>query len=110
MKEIDFCFKKYKLIPKQFIAYDRYSYREKNNRNFRVTFDFNIRNRTDKLNLEYGDLGEKLMDEKLYVMEVKCLDAMPIWFAKALSILKIYPTSFSKYGKIYLKERSDFYV
>ena len=34
-------------------------------------------------------------------MEVKTLDSMPIWFCKILSSLEIFPTSFSKYGKVY---------
>jgi len=34
-------------------------------------------------------------------MEVKVGDAMPLWFAKALSKQRIYLHSFSKYGKAY---------
>lgn len=36
-------------------------------------------------------------------MEIKILDAMPLWLARSLSTLKIYPTSFSKVGSIYKK-------
>ena len=32
-------------------------------------------------------------------MEVKIIGAMPLWLAHALSELKIYKTSFSKYGR-----------
>ena len=34
-------------------------------------------------------------------MEIKTLDAYPKWFADVLSSLKIYPSSFSKYGNLY---------
>ena len=37
-------------------------------------------------------------------MELKTLDALPLWFTKIINELKIYPTSFSKYGKIYMKK------
>ena len=44
-------------------------------------------------------------------MEIKTLGSMPLWLVRSLSELKIYPTSFSKYGSIYqkeLKERNDY--
>ena len=34
-------------------------------------------------------------------MEVKENGALPLWFVKILNELKIYPTSFSKYGNFY---------
>ena len=34
-------------------------------------------------------------------MEVKVLDAMPDWLVRKLSQLKIFKTSFSKYGRAY---------
>ena len=35
-------------------------------------------------------------------MEVKILGAMPVWFTKILSELKIYNTHFSKYGNEFM--------
>ena len=114
MREIDYCFKHYKLKPKLFLAYDREAYYFKDDNNFRITFDYNIRSRVDKLKLELGDFGDLLLDEDVYVMEIKTLGALPLWFIKILNDNKIYPTSFSKYGKIYEKlkkcERNDIYV
>ena len=101
MKEIDYCFKIYNLKPKVFIAYDRHSYKSKNDSNLRITFDKNIRSRLDDLYLEKGDHGELLTDK--FIMEVKTLNAFPIWFVNILSELKIYPASFSKYGNVYKK-------
>lgn len=101
MKEIDYCFNRYNLEPSLYLAYDRYSYREKNNSHFRLTFDYNIRSRISDLKLDSGDEGQKLLNNNQYIMEVKCLNAMPLWFSKILSYLQIYPISFSKYGKIY---------
>jgi hypothetical protein len=35
-------------------------------------------------------------------MEIKTDGAMPLWLSHALDELKIYPTSFSKYGRAYI--------
>ena len=104
MNEINYCFKFYNLKPKVFLAYDRYSYKGKDDSNFRITFDKNIRSRTDNLYLEKGDNGMLLLDKNCYIMEVKTLGAYPLWFAQILSELNIYPTSFSKYGNVYKKQ------
>lgn len=68
----------------------------------RITFDANIRSRFDELNLASGDRGELLLrgNEK-YLLETKIYQAMPIWLANILSALELFPTSFSKYGKVY---------
>ena len=104
MKEIDYYFKYYKLIPYIFIAYDRTSYRDKDDFNLRITIDANLRRRYDDLRLELVDKGEKYFNEDYYIMEIKTLDSMPLWLVRSLSKLKIYPTSFSKVGKIYEKD------
>ena len=102
MKEIDYVIKQFNLKPKLFIGYDRLSYFDKNNINFRITFDFNLRSREDELKLELGDNGN-LYNKDLVIMEVKSLQSIPLWFTKILSKKKIYPNSFSKYGEIYMK-------
>lgn len=101
MGEIDYCIKLYNLKPKIFIAYDRYSYKAIDNNDFRITFDSNIRSRDDSINLELGDSGNVLLKNGEYLMEVKTLDSYPLWFTNILSELKIYPSSFSKYGNVY---------
>ncbi len=104
MKEIDYDFKKYNLIPKIFISYERYSYFDKTNKNTRITFDFNARFRTFNLNLDSNNDTKKIIDDDIYIMEVKSLDRIPIWLVKIFSKLKIYPKSFSKYKEAYLKK------
>lgn len=104
MSEIDYCFKLYDLKPKVFLAYDRHSYKGIENPDFRLTFDQNIRSRTTNLYMENGDDGNLLLQNKEYIMEVKTLNSFPLWFVDILSSLKIYPTSFSKYGNIYQKQ------
>lgn len=104
MSEIDYCFKLYDLKSKVFLAYDRHSYKGIENPDFRLTFDQNIRSRTTNLYMENGDDGILLLQNKEYIMEVKTLNSFPLWFVDILSSLKIYPTSFSKYGNVYQKQ------
>ena len=102
MKEIDWTMNFYKgLKPKMLIAYDRTAFYSKTDRNLRITFDRNVRFRTDNLELAKGSYGETILDHKLCIMEIKSLNTMPLWLTKALSELKILPGSFSKYGTAY---------
>lgn len=103
MKEIHYKFQYYHLKPYCFVAYDRKSYRGKIEKNLRITVDSNLRSRKENLKLELGDKGKKYFEEKFYIMEIKTLDAMPLWLVKSLSESKIFPTSFSKIGSIYKK-------
>ncbi len=101
LNETDYFMKLHDVMPKVFIAYDRIAYYGNEDKDFRVTFDRNIRYRTQDLSLDYGDFGYPVISRKKVLMEVKFTGAMPLWFAKILSENKIYPTSFSKYGECY---------
>ena len=105
MKELDYYFKLFNLKPSIFVAYDRLSYREKNNRGLRITVDRNLRSRYDNLRLESGNYGDKFFDDDIYIMEIKVLDSIPLWLVRNLSELKIFPVSFSKVGSIYIKNK-----
>lgn len=104
MKELDYSIKYYSLKPYIYLSYDRTSYRGKDNNNLRITFDTNLRYRFQDLKLNLGDKGKKYFKSPYYIMEIKALDSMPLWLVRTLSKLRIYPTSFSKVGKIYEKE------
>ncbi len=98
--ELQYLFDDYQLEPRLYLAYDRTSYSGRDDAHFRVTFDRNIRSRTTDLALEAGDKGKKYFKNTQIIMEVKAGEAYPLWFTRALSRLKIYPTSFSKYGYV----------
>lgn len=108
--ELDTTIKRYDLKPALFLAYDRTSYCDRDNPSFRLTFDRNVRSREQDLRLEQGDHGQVFFKDGTVVMEVKALGAYPLYFVRALSKLKIYPASFSKYGrvveKILIEERT----
>ena len=102
MREIDWAMKYYEgIAPKMFIAYDRTAFYSKTDHELRITFDRNVRFRTDNLDLAKGHYGERILDPNLCIMEIKALSAMPLWLTQALNELKIFPGSFSKYGTAY---------
>lgn len=103
VKEIDYFLEYYNPTPKLFLAYDRMAYFGNEDSKLRITVDQNIRSRTTELDMSMGDHGELLMEEALYLMEIKVPGVFPLWLANLLSNLKIYPISFSKYGNIYKK-------
>lgn len=100
-RELDYYFNFYNLKPTMFISYYRRAYYEKNNRDFRITFDSHILARKDDLELEKGNYGEHILEKNKYIMEIKTLGSIPMWLVKLLNDNKIYPCSFSKYGEAY---------
>ena len=98
MNEIDYCFKRYKLKPKIKILYDRLAYSLKGDDTFRITFDTNIRYSNDNMDFNNDDNIIFMSD---YIMEIKTFSGIPLWLNKILNSLNIYPTSYSKVGKIY---------
>ncbi len=105
-KEITYFINFYKPSPKMFIAYDRIAMFGKEQKDLRITFDTNIRSRENKLNMSYGDNGKKLLEDDTFLMEIKASGAIPIWLSDILCDEKIFPSSFSKYGRIYSEEIS----
>lgn len=124
LKEIDYFLNIYPVSPKVFISYDREALQGKaqhindvnsthkadvwqadtswmNNEELRVTFDKNIRFREKDLSFEKGNYGRELLEPGKILMEIKIPGAFPIWLSKLLSEYKIFPTTFSKYGKCY---------
>lgn len=106
MKEIDYTFKRYNLLPKVAITYDRLSFFSKEDTDLRITFDKDIKYSVDIKKLDALENEKKLLEDK-YVMEIKSLNGLPFWLVNALNELKLYPTSFSKYGKVYTRLRKE---
>lgn len=101
LREIDYFIDFYQPTPKCFLAYDRIACFSHSDPNLRITFDANIRSRKDHLHLSEGDDGHLFFSDQEIIMEIKIPGAIPLWLSAILSELKIYPISFSKYGKIY---------
>lgn len=104
LNEIDYMLDRVKPEAKVYIAYDRIAYYGNEDPNLRVTFDTNMRYRDYDLELDKGDEGKPILDEPLYLMEIKIPQVMPLWMTKILTENQVYPTSFSKYGTCYKKD------
>ena len=101
LEELKYFLKVYDLKPKVYLTYDRQAFFSKTDRDFRVTFDTNIKTRRENVGLELGNQGELLIGNAFWLMEVKSSEAVPVWFSELLAEKEIFSTSFSKYGTEY---------
>ena len=102
IREIEYYLSKNKVYPNVYIGYSRKALFGKDDKEFRVTFDNEITARRNDLYLTSGCFGYDILGENKYLMEVKFLGSIPLWFTKILSDLKIYNTHYSKYGTEYM--------
>ncbi len=100
--EIDY-FRDYyaSLQPTVFLSYEREAYYDLDGGDFRVTFDENILYREEDLCLGSCVYGTPLLDAGQTLMEIKTPGGLPLWMSHALNEMKLYKTSFSKYGSAY---------
>ena len=102
INEIDYMMKKYPdLKPRVLISYQRDSYVFVDDNNIRITFDYNVRYSLDNVTLKNNRAEKQLTGEDTVIMEIKSLNAMPLWLTEILDEMKIFPGNYSKYGQIY---------
>ena len=102
MREIDYAMRFYgSPKPSALVSYERDAFFVRDLPALRITFDSGVRYRADDLDLSLGSGGKYLLPDGVFIMEIKTDGAMPLWLSHALDELKIYPASFSKYGKAY---------
>ncbi len=99
--ELDYYFDRFNLKKTMYISYNREAFYDKSDRDFRITFDNNIIARDYNLNLEKGNYGDNILEQDKYIMEIKTLGSIPLWFVKLISECEISPCGFSKYGEAY---------
>jgi len=102
VNEIRYFLSRNQVRPAVYLCYKRMAFFGINDKNFRITLDWDITSRRNDIRLEKGCYGVKLLDKQRYIMEVKVPGAVPKWLADTLAELKIYKKSFSKYGEEYL--------
>lgn len=107
LNEIDYFINFYKPNKRTYIEYMRIALYGKEDRQFRITFDKDIKAKFDEQSLLGVTPDKVLLGEKEYLMEIKGALSMPNWLSSALSELKIYPGSFSKYGTACLNEYAE---
>ena len=86
--------------PAMYIAYQRLAMQGRE-KDLRVTFDWDIRWRTEDVDLYAGSFGASLLSPGQRIMEIKTPTAIPKWITDILDEMKLYPISFSKYRKAY---------
>lgn len=101
LKEMLYFLSIYDVRPATFISYERLAFFDKIDPTFRITFDDCVQARREDFNFDSTKECMPLLPDDIYLMEVKIVNGMPFWFARALSELKIYSSSFSKYGTEY---------
>ena len=102
--EIDYFKHFYKgLKPAMAISYDRIAMAGIEDPDLRITFDENIRWRTENLSLTEGNVGKDILLPGQHLMELKIAGAMSMELARILDELEIRKTSFSKYGRGYME-------
>lgn len=102
--EIDYFKHFYKgLKPAMAISYDRIAMAGIEDPDLRITFDENIRWRTENLSLTEGNVGKDILLPGQHLMELKIAGAMSMELARILDELNIRKTSFSKYGRGYME-------
>lgn len=89
------------LKPKIFISCDREYYVGKEDSSLRVTFDENLKYRSEEIELKFTDNDKQLTDAG--IMEIKVYGSIPLWLVKILNDVQAYPTGFSKVGNAFLK-------
>jgi hypothetical protein len=101
LRETDWMLEAYGLAPAAAISYDRAAFVGKDDPEFRLTIDKNLKGRTTSLDLIAGAVGDEIISPEKRVMEIKTAGGMPLWMCRLLTNLEIYPKSFSKYGVYY---------
>ena len=91
------------LRPMVYLSYDREAYFSRGGDSLRITFDDNICFRQEQLSLEAPAGGKALLQPEQVLMEIKTSGSIPLWLTRELTRLRIYKTSFSKYGTAYLR-------
>lgn len=97
------------LHPAVFLSYEREAFYAPDGSDLRVTFDENILYRTHDFSLGSEAYGTPLLKEGETLMEIKIAGGLPLWMSHELNRLKVFRTSFSKYGLAYqdLMAKSD---
>lgn len=88
-------------VPAAYIRCMREAYFDPAGTDFRVTFDDSLVYRREALTLKGENWGQPMLSENEVLMELKIPDSYPLWMARALSELELFPTSYSKYGAVW---------
>lgn len=103
-KELQYFLNNNKVSPALYVQYDRLALFGKENKDFRMTFDHNVRTRRSDFKFGPADEDEMLLPDDVYIMEIKILGGMPLWLTALLSENELFSQGFSKYGVKYKRD------
>lgn len=107
LKEIDYLRNTRDLVPKTMITYERQAWFSADDPGLRLTFDRNILAREDELHLGAGPGGRPLLERGKVLFELKAEVSVPMWLARAMAQMKIWPVTFSKYAQEYITREPE---
>jgi SPX domain protein involved in polyphosphate accumulation len=99
--EANWFLQRHELSPKFMLWYDRLAFRGIENKDLRITFDSHVRWRDSDIDYAKGQYGYPLLADNTYLMELKVEKSIPLFLARHLASLKIFPVSFSKHKMAY---------
>jgi hypothetical protein len=99
--EIQWFLHSYNPFPQFMISYDRLAFRGLENSALRITFDSDIRCGTEGLEFSQAPGGTPLLDDGMYLMEIKVDTSIPLFLSGHLADFNIFPISFSKHRRAY---------
>lgn len=101
-KELDYFMGFYEnLAPALFLGYEREAYFGKEDPDFRMTFDFNIRCNNQDMFHQKSNNGTRVIPRENVLLEVKTGTGLPAWLLDFFAKEEVYKASFSKYGTAY---------
>ena len=103
-KELAYFLKMNKVRPALYVQYDRLAMFGKDDKDFRITFDRNVRVRRENFVFGESEIDDFLLPDGMYIMELKILGSIPLWLTALLSENKLYSRGFSKYGVKYKRD------
>ncbi|GHU44688.1 molecular chaperone [Clostridia bacterium] len=104
LHEVSYLLSHKHLQPRLYLAYERMAWFGTGAHDVRVSFDSKIVSRRSHLSLTAAIEGNALLPADVRLMEIKVARSIPLWLSRLLSEYRIYPTSFSKYGREYQKQ------
>jgi hypothetical protein len=100
--EFNYFYRRYPVAPSFFISCDRIALESREDKRLRLTFDTNIRWRSDNFDFSFGALGYSLLKAAECLMELKTVEPIPLYISRCLTKNRIFPSSFSKSKLAYL--------
>jgi len=117
-REIGYFIQNKSVSEKIHVAYKRIAFNGIEEKDFRVTFDRDVNFHIVRPDTAFSgrpcfnfhsDYSRQVLNQNQIIMEIKAAGAVPLWFSKTLSELKIFPASFSKVGICYALHSLKYY-